>query len=251
MPLGSGKIDKIVLWGPLLIFLGVLLLASSVLAADSAGTTDVTPQTRLQLLLRPMLTNYLANPSFEGEWDHPGGVAELQIPDNYHFWYADESVDNPYDSNPWAEFVRPEVRVLRSAFLPEHEHALFILHGDKTLKIFKGSGSWQAELWQNVDLAPGRYRLTIQIFGDLVKDYTNHGQKIWADDPEGRDGLVWLSFDGQSLIEELSLRAGEWNVISVAFETENGGDVRLRIICPFPLDNNGLFMDDWRIERLH
>jgi hypothetical protein len=247
--LGEDVSDKIVNRGLLLLFLAVLALAGSALAADSAAMADTTPQSRLPLLLRPALTNYLANPSFEGGWYHPGGVAELQIPDNYHFSYADESVDNPYDSNPWAKFVRPEVRVLPSAFLPEHEHDLFILHGDQTLKIFKGNGSWQAELWQDVNLPPGRYRLTIQIFGDLVKYYEN-GQKVWADDPAGRDGLVWITFDGQSLIEEMSLRAGQWNVISAVFETNDGGDVRLRIICPFPLNNNGLFMDDWRIERM-
>jgi hypothetical protein len=176
-------------------------------------------------------------------------VPELQIPDDYLFSFADENVENPYDSNPWAKFVRPEVRVLPSAFLPEHERDLFILHGDQTLKIFKGSGSWQAELWQNVVLEPGRYRLTVQIFGDLVKYYEN-GKKVWADDPEGRDGLVWLSFGGQSLVEERSLRAGEWNVISADFETDSGGDVVVTFVCPFPLNNNGLFMDDWRIVRM-
>ena len=240
----AGKGKKMVLWGLLLVFLCALALVSSVLAADP------TPQARLPLLLRPAVANYLANPSFEGGWDHPGGVAELQIPHHYQFWFADESIPNEYDANPWAKFVRPEVRVLSSDFLPEHEHDLFILHGDQTLKIFKGYGSWQAEFRQDVDLAPGRYRLTIQIFGDLVKYYEN-GQKVWADDPAGRDGLVWLSFDGQTLVEEQSLRAGQWNVISASFDTGGGGDVRLGIICPFPLNNNGLFMDDWRIERLH
>jgi hypothetical protein len=39
-------------------------------------------------------------------------------------------------------------------------------------------------------------------------------------------------------------------VISAEFETDGGGDIVVRIICPFPLNNNGLFMDDWRIEQL-
>jgi hypothetical protein len=250
MHYGTDNFNGIRLWGLLLLILGLLALGSSVLVADSAGTAEATPRAWFPMVMRPAVVNHLANPSFEGGWYHPGGVAELQIPDSYQFWFADESVENPYDGNPWAKFVRPEVRVLPSAFLPPHEHDLFILHGDQTLKTFKGSGSWQAELWQNVALEPGRYRLSIQIFGDLVKYYEN-GKKVWADDPEGHDGLVWLSFDGQPLVEEFSLRAGEWNVVSAAFETSGGGDVLVRIICPFPLDNNGLFMDDWRIERLH
>jgi hypothetical protein len=247
---GAGSINRIRLSALLLLFLGALAMGSSAPVADSAGTVDVTPQVRFPLFLRPAVVNHLANPSFEGGWCDPCEVNELQIPDRYQFWFADESENNPYDPNEWSKFVRPEVRVLSSAFLPEEEHDLFILHGDHTLKIFKGYGSWQAELWQSVALEPGRYRLSVQIFGDLVKYYEN-GQKVWADDPGGHDGLVWLSFDGRPLVEERSLRAGEWNVISADFETYDGGDFLLRIICPFPLNNNGLFMDDWRIEQLH
>lgn len=183
----------------------------------------------------------LKNGSFEdGWWDD----LNSQIPLYWKWFYRDETYPNPHDSSPWSAFGLPECRVLHRNDLPEHERGEFIIRGDHTFKVFRGHGSWLAGFTQSVTVtAP--HRLTIKIFGDLVKGYGPGGAKIWADDPQGRDGLVRIA--SPTYGEWASITPGQWNT----FHADVPAGTHLLIVeimCPFPLNNAGVFCDDWSLE---
>ena len=195
------------------------------------------------------MTNLLRNPSFEAGIHHPGGIEELHIPDEWLFSYATDAIVNPHDPAPHAQFVRPEVRVLGKSDLPPAEHDLFILDGVQTLKIAKDSGSWFAALYQTITLEPGDHRAKIRIFGDLVKRYSGP-DKVWADDPAGRDGLFRFIVNSQRTSWH-SIIPGQWNTFTHTFTNKPGPiDVTIGadIMCPYPLKNNCIFADAWELE---
>ena len=178
--------------------------------------------------------NYLKNPSFESEFKSWGT------------WHAEPSIPNPYDPSDGARFKKPEFQVLGRNDLPIHEHELFILDGHHTLKIAKYCGAWSASLFQLLDLPQGTYTLKVKIFGDLIKGYTNAGEKIWGDDPKGRDGLVSFTVAGIAH-DRRTLTPGDWNIPSLTFRANGLTNVRVDIMCPFPLINSGVFCDDWSL----
>lgn len=186
----------------------------------------------------------MVNGDFEGGWYHPNGVPELQIPESWTFTHVTDQ-PNPYDSNPWSVYVRPEVRVLPENQLPAHERPLFIRDGRQTVKIFKGSGAWWGSLLQAVNLEAGVYRLHLPVFADLVKEYNQYG-KVWADDPEQRDGQYRIHGGAW-----LPLIPGQWNEITHEF-THSGGtiDVGIEIRVNFALINAGVFMDGWSLTAV-
>jgi len=194
----------------------------------------------------PRGPNLLPNPSFEAGWYHPGGVSELQIPEGWQFWYEEGA--NSLDPDPWNEWVRPEVRVLASAYLPPAERPLFIWDGNQTVKVFKGYGAIHFELTTNLLLEPGDYVLEINLFPDLVVGY-NNGEKIWAPDP--LSGEVKL-IAGNRNTGWLLPTFGQKNRFRYAFtlnQTENvrvGAAMRGR----WAIQNNGWFMDDWDLYKL-
>jgi LysM repeat protein len=190
--------------------------------------------------------NLLPNPSFEGSWYHPGNVPELQIPADWRFEWDEGSTG--FGNNPWDVYLRPEVRVLAREYLPPAEHSLFIFGGNKTVKVFKGSGAVSFRLLTEVTLTPGRYQLEINLFPDLVMAYEN-GQKVWADDflagevklQAGASNTGWLypTF-GQKNTLRYTFTISQTQTISV------GAAVRGR----FALLNNGWFLDEWSLYRL-
>lgn len=193
--------------------------------------------------------NLLRNGSFEYGNYKWGGKDEINIPNEWEFWHADASVPNPIDQNPWSNFVAPEAVNPSKAFIPPEEHDLYFLDGEYVQKIFKGSGSIFFKMTQTVSLEPGQYLLTMPVFADLVKDYTESGDKIWADDPEGRDGLAKIRF-GSYESEWYSLKPGSYNVLSNMTVVPDGGDytVGLDIMLPFALKQNGVFLDAFSLE---
>jgi len=195
-----------------------------------------------------MTNNLFRNPSFEAGIHHPGGINELHIPDEWLFSFATESSTNPHDPAPHARFIRPEVRVLARADLPEHEHDTFILDGDQTLKIFKASASWWGALYQTSSLTPGDYRINIRIFGDLVKEYRG-ATKIWADDPAGRDGLFRFIVNGDRTAWQ-SIMPGRWNSFTHTLTAQGTTTIGADIMCPFPLKNNCIFADAWELNLI-
>jgi hypothetical protein len=190
------------------------------------------------------------NGSFEQGTYKWQGVDELNIPVEWDFWYADSQAPNPIDPNPWAQFVRPEAVNPTKSNIPPSEWDTFFLDGDRVSKIFKGSGSIYFTLSQKVHLTPGAYELRMPVYADLVKGYTSNGEKIWADDPDGRDGLARIGF-GTYRSDEISLMPGHYNhlVHTQVVETEGDYDIGVEIMLPFPLPQNGVFMDAFTLTE--
>ena len=78
--------------------------------------------------------NLLPNPSFEEGHYNQNGVPELQLPNKWRLEW-DEGPTG-LGNEAWDYFVRPEVRVLSTAFLPPEEHPLYIYNGQHTSFIF-------------------------------------------------------------------------------------------------------------------
>jgi hypothetical protein len=195
-----------------------------------------------------MTNNLFHNGSFEAGTHNPGGISELNIPDRWSFQFALHTIPNPHDPADHARFVRPEVRVLSRADLPENEHDLFILDFNHTLKIFKRSGSWWASLYQVCEIQPGDYTARIRLFGDLVKAYRGD-TKVWADDPAGRDGLFRFMINAEHTDWQI-IRPGDWNTYTHAFTAQGTTTIGADIMCPFPLYNNGIFADHWELNLI-
>jgi hypothetical protein len=230
-------------WGLCLAFWGLVsLIGLPSYSAEAGGSTSL----YLPLVIVPSLgPNLLPNPSFEQGWYHPDGIPELQIPEGWQFAYAEG--ENPLDPDPWNIWVRPETRVLPSAYLPPEEHDLFIWDGDQTVKIFKDSGAISFELTTAVSLEPGTYILIINVFPDLVVGYDN-GQKIWAPDPlsgevkliagNGTTGWLLPAF-GQKNRFQTTFIVSQTQTVTV------GAAMRGR----WAIQNNGWFMDDWGLYK--
>ncbi|MCA9897437.1 MAG: hypothetical protein H6654_09285 [Ardenticatenaceae bacterium] len=189
--------------------------------------------------------NLLPNGSFEQGWYHIDNIPELQIPHGWQFTYADGA--NPLDPDPWNVWVRPETRVLPSAFLPPEEHELFIWDGDQTVKVFKGFGAIQFELTTNMWLQPGSYILVINVFPDLVVGYDN-GQKIWAPDP--LSGEVKL-IAGNGTTGWLLPKFGQKNSFQARFTITTPQTVKIGAAMRgrWAIENNGWFLDDWGLYK--
>lgn len=209
-----------------------------------------TPTPVPQITPEPGAANLLPNPSFEEGWYHPNAIPELQVPNSWLFDW-DEG-ENPLDPSPWNVFVRPESRLLSTAFLPPDEHDLFIWDGDYTVKIFKGYGSVSFRLTTDIPLLPGSYLFQVNLFPDLVVGYTD-GEKIWAPDPYsgevrfivdgpvgGDDGLWILPAFGQKNTLQYVFTVNEARVVEVG----------LAIRGRWAIQNNGWFMDDWSLTAL-
>ena len=228
-------------------FMGLLvclfLLATYLVAQSRSAQAGSASATFLpQVMIAPRGPNLLPNPSFEQGWYHQDDLPELQLPDKWQFAYAEGK--NALDPDPWNEWVRPETRVLPSAFLPPDEHDLFIWDGDQTVKIFKGSGAISFELTTAVSLTPDTYILEINVFPDLVVGYDTNGQKIWAPDP--LSGEVKL-IAGNGTTGWILPTFGEKNRLRTTFTVSKAQTVVVgaAIRGRWAIQNNGWFMDDW------
>ena len=192
--------------------------------------------------------NLLPNASFEEGWYHINGVPELQVPNRWVLEW--ERGENPLDPDPWNDWVRPESRVLTVDFLPAAEHDTFIWDGRQTVKIFKGQGAISFRLLTDVYLEPGTYLFEIYFFPDLVVEYTDDGEKVWAPDP--LSGEVRFVLGAQRTAWVLPT-FGQKNRLAHTFSVEAGQVMRLGVAMRgrWAIENNGWFMDDWSLRRLN
>ena len=194
----------------------------------------------------PTSTNLLLNGSFEEAWYHPGNIPELQVPQH---WILEWDVGpTGFGNAAYDIWVRPESRVLPSAFLPPAEHPLFIYEGDRTLKIFKGNGATSFRLLQDVALQPGTYQFTINFYPDVVTHYSN-GNKIAPTDPFAGEMrfIIGSSSTGWSPFAYL-----QKNTMTHTFAIYSAQTIRLGVGIrgKYAIQNNGWFMDDWSLVQL-
>ena len=191
-------------------------------------------------------TNILPNGSFEEGHYNQNGIPELQLPNRWFFEW-DEGPTG-FGNNPWDVYVRPETRVLPSAFLPASEHALFIWDGDHTVKIFKGNGAISLRLMTDVQLEPGTYQFEISVFPDLVMGYQDR-QKIWADDPSSGEVRFIVTGAGTGWFYPAF---GQKNTFTHTFTVNQTQTIRLGVGLRgrYALDTNGFFVDDWSLRKV-
>lgn len=190
--------------------------------------------------------NILPNGSFEEGHYNQNGIPELQLPNGWYFEW-DEGPTGFGDAS-WDVYVRPETRVLSTAFLPAFEHPLYIWDGIHTVKIFKGSGAISLRLLTNVTLEPGTYVFEINVFPDVVMGYED-GKKIWADDPLAAEVRFIVTGGGTGWILPAF---GQRNTFTHTFTVGEAQTIQLGVGLRgrYALSTNGFFIDAWSLKRI-
>lgn len=179
--------------------------------------------------------------------DDPNRIMELQVPNEWEFYFADETVPNPIDSAPHSVFRRPEVRRMHKNDLPEHERDLFVAHGNYTLKIFKGYAAWQAKLRQDVTLEKGVYALNISIFNDAVAK-TIGGIKSPALDSRACLIAATVNDKFSDWRSPFPLTMTQQKFY---FPADGATKIVIHFMMPYALENAGIFTDAWVTPLFH
>ncbi len=190
------------------------------------------------------MMNISINGSFENGWiDYNESI---QIPAGWLARWADVDTPNPYSSDPWNQFVAPEIVHKLRHQLPEDERDLFVLDGYAALKCFKGYGAFCLELTHPLILEPGVYTFTVRVFGDLVAYYDN-GRKHWAADPNS--GLLRFVLNGHAYEDTHIITPAMWNLYSMEFAADGDTSIGVQVMCPFALQNSGVWCDAWTLVK--
>lgn len=190
--------------------------------------------------------NLLRNGSFENGHYNMNGVPELQLPNEWGFEW-DEGPTG-FGNEAWDVWIRPEVRVLTRPFIPPSEHALFIFDQNTTVKIFKGYGAISVRLFQDIDLQPGTYQLTVRAFSDMVASF--EGGKQYAGDPVSAEVRV---FAGSNDTGFLLMPTGKQGTARLDFTITSPQRIRVGagLRGRFALESNGYFIDHWELIKIN
>ena len=171
----------------------------------------------------------------------------MQIPDGWQV--AIDEGPNTLQPGDGGNFARPEIRVVSRAQLSENEWDWFIFDGFKTLKAFKGYAPTIFHFFQDVQLQPGRYRMTLNFFPDIVAQYYPGGRRDFHTDPLSGEVRVIHNSGGT---DWTTVTAGVRNNRIYEFTVSQTGTVRLGASFRnrFGPANNGWFLDDWQLVRL-
>lgn len=212
-------------------------------APTSPPTADVPPTVPSEPVLG---VNLLPNGSFEEGHYNQNGVPELQLPNGWRLEW-DEGATGLGDQK-WDYYVRPEARVLSTAFLPPEEHGLYIFNGQHTVKIFKGSGAVSFRLLTDVTLEPGTYVIEAKMFADVVEKWENRA-KVWPADPTAA-GFHFIVGDGGTFWTEQNY--GQINVHNWTFTIDKPQTIKVGIALrgQYAIENNGWFIDDLSLRRI-
>lgn len=189
-------------------------------------------------------TNLFRNSSFEGDWYY-FQFNELQVPVGWQMAYNEDA--NTLQPGSGGNFNRPEMRVVGKDQLPEEEWAWFIFDSYYALKVFKGDAPTTFSLFQDVHLQPGRYRMILNFFPDIVASFDD-GRTFHTDPLSGEVRIIFN--DGGT--DWTTVTAGQRNSRVYDFTLTRAGGVRLGLSFRnrFETANNGWFLDDWRLERI-
>lgn len=196
--------------------------------------------------LVPVGPNLLPNFSFEEGWYFFQGVSEWQIPNNW-LLAVDEGA-NTLEGGSGGTFLRPEIRVVPKTDIPPSEHAQFVFDGQNTIKSFKGGSPTNFAIFTDITLQPGRYRLTINFFPDIVGTY-NGGTKVWATHPLSSEARVIVDNGGT---DWSAPQPGTKATLTYDFVVEEARTVRVggAFRSRFINHNNGWFLDAWSLQAL-
>ena len=210
------------------------------------------------MFINPSVENGHWHPTNEymiGGWHYPivegsgPPVMELQLPNSWRFRWADHTIENPYSPDTWNQFVRPEFRVLSADELPEHERALYIVHGTHTMKIFKGYGSWYAALYQEFEFEDGIYQVHTNIYNDAVEKYVN-GKKVPPLNPHACQARIVINGEPSEWRPLFPQYMDAEAFLFTAYEADEKTRVEVEIMMPYALHNSGVFADLWNIVEI-
>ena len=229
--------------------LGQKLFIPGARLANPAPAATPRPSTGTSAPAAPVATtggNLFKNGDFEGDW-YFYLYNELQVPVGWQI-VTDEG-PNTLEPGSGGNFNRPEMRVVGRHQLPPEEHPLFIFNGDKTVKTFKGGAPTSFSLFQDVYLQPGRYRMTLNFFPDIVAQYYPGGARDFVTDPLAGEARIIHNNGGTNFTP---VEIGAKNSRVYDFTVSQPGAVRLggSLRSRFETANNGWFLDDWRLERI-
>jgi LysM repeat protein len=232
--------------------LGRKLFIPGATLGGRAGTATATPRpvagaTAAAGAVAATGGNLFKNGDFEGDW-YFYLYNELQVPTGWQL--ATDEGPNTLTPGSGGLFNRPEVRVVGTNQLPPNEWDWFVLNGTKAVKVFKGGAPTAFSMFQDVYLQPGRYRMTLNFFPDLVADYNQGGQRSWVTDPLAGEVSIIHNNSGSS--NWSTVTAGQQNNRVYEFTVTQAGAHRLGAAFRnrFETANNGWFLDDWRLERI-
>ena len=240
------------LTNPRLVSLGAKLFIPGATLAGRAGgqvsaTTPVGPNVTPVAPVTPGVgANLFKNGDFEGDW-YFYLYNELQVPTGWQL--ATDEGPNTLDPGSGGLFNRPEVRVVGTNQLPPNEWDWFVLNGSKAVKVFKGGAPTAFSMFQDVYLQPGRYRMTLNFFPDLVADYNQGGERSWNTHPLAGEISIIHNNGGTNWS---GVTAGQQNSRVYEFTVSQAGAHRLGAAFRnrFETANNGWFLDNWRLERI-
>lgn len=192
----------------------------------------------------PEPDNLLRNWSFEeGHYIQYPQYNNILVPNEWKFYFAASTVQNPYSPDPVNRFLQPELMPLNKYIqLPPSEWDDFVWHGDFTLKLFARERAWQSNLVQPLGAPVKRGRLVINIFPDCYTAIVN-GQKVWGTDPN--TCLIVPAINQREYGNRIQVAPGRRHTIEfdIALDEEEIWQVGVKIIAPFATLNNGVFVD--------
>jgi LysM repeat protein len=234
---------------PRVVSLGQKLFIPGATLAGRAGSAAATATPRASAAAPAPAApgaNLFKNGNFEGDW-YFYLYNELQVPEGWQL--ATDEGPNTLDPGSGGLFNRPEVRVVGTNQLPEREWEWFVFDGTKTVKVFKGGAPTAFSMFQDVYLQPGRYRMTLNFFPDLVADYNQGGERAWNTHPLAGEVSIIHNGGGTNWS---GVTAGQKNSRTYEFTVGEAGAHRLGASFRnrFETANNGWFLDNWRLERI-
>jgi hypothetical protein len=215
-------------------------------AATAGPTRTPAPPAPPTLPPNPTLgQNLLPNPSFEEGHYNQNGIPELQLPNGWRLEYQEGPTG--FGNQAWDVFVRPETRVLSTAFLPPEEHGLYIFDGSQTVKIFKGQGAVSARLMTDIALQPGTYQLDANFFSDVFESYSE-GHKNPPSDPSAGEAMLFAGGSGTGWVANNYLNR---NSLSHTFTIDTPQTVAVGVGFRgrYAIANNGWFVDNLSLRR--
>ena len=240
------------LTNPRLVSLGAkLFIPGASLAGRAGGNVSATSPVGPNVTPAAPVTagggaNLFKNGDFEGDW-YFYLYNELQVPTGWQL--ATDEGPNTLNPGSGGLFNRPEVRVVGTNQLPPNEWDWFVRNGTKAVKVFKGGAPTAFSMFQDVYLQPGRYRMTLNFFPDIVADYNQGGERSWNTDPLAGEISIIHNNGGTNWS---AVTAGQQNNRVYEFTVGQAGAHRLGAAFRnrFETANNGWFLDDWRLERI-
>ena len=118
------------------------------------------------------------------------------------------------------------------------------------MKVFKGGAPISFRLFTDIYLQPGTYQFTANYFPDIVAQYRSDGSKVWASQQFAGE-VYFIKSGGGSNWQPMSV--GVKNTLVQTFTVAAPGTVRLGVgwRARYTQANNGLFIDDWSLQKLN